>query len=175
MKKIAVFSLLAIFIFNTVGYYFVFKLNQSCIKQEVKTHLKHNLSDDKLTIIIVLKSDLKKVEWLEDGKEMRYDNNLYDVVKKTESESSVTFYCIDDDQETQLFADLDNHIQTYITNNSQKDTHSKKLIDHLIKLYFIQLPVLKFNKTENEMDYSICLLNYQSKYFQIDSPPPEYI
>ena len=82
MKKIAVFSLLAIFLFNSFGYFIVFKVAQLEARKEIKTKIKLGLPEKELTAIEFKKSDLKNIHWVKENKEFYYENKLYDVANR---------------------------------------------------------------------------------------------
>jgi uncharacterized protein (UPF0333 family) len=136
LKKIFSLVFLIIVLFNVVGYFIVFKVEQFQVKSEIKSAIRAGLSTEALVIINIDKSDAGSIEWMEFGEEFRFKDNLYDVVKYTETKKTITYYCINDSREESLFSNLTEHINIHVaTNNAQKD--SKKLNKHVIKLYFL--------------------------------------
>jgi len=137
MKKITPIFLICIFLFNTVGYYIAFKAVHYSVKKEIKSQIKSSLDITELTIITLNKKDLDKIEWKDDGEEMVYNDEMYDIVRSTETITSITYYCINDKKEKLLFANLEEHISIHIAADKPvKNPASKKLIDHVVKLYF---------------------------------------
>ncbi len=121
MKKILPLFLLCIFLFNTVGYYVAFKVAQVEIKREIKKEIKLNLNEDELTIIRFTRKEIKSIKWLEINKEFFYSDQLFDIVRIAEDESSVTFYCINDKQERKLFSTLEDQVLKHIQNNKNSN------------------------------------------------------
>ena len=76
MKKAAAIFLLGIFLFNTAGYFIAFKSVQYQIKKEIKAEIKKNINSDELTVIIISKKQINKIDWLEEGKEMNYNGKF---------------------------------------------------------------------------------------------------
>jgi hypothetical protein len=177
MKKVAAIFLLSIFLFNTVGYYIAFQAVQYQIKAEVKSEIIKGLPIDKLEIVIISKNNLSKVEWFENGDEMEYNGNRYDIVKITKNETSTTYYCMNDKQEEQLFSNLDNHINTHIAANKPvKNQAAKNLEKSVVKVYFQSKQFLKFTVLElNSSKFSPVQLNYTSALLETNSPPPEFV
>ena len=175
MKKIALFSLLAIFLFNSFGYYIVFKVSQSQARKEIKSRIKLGLPSQELASIVFSKKDIKNIHWLKKDKEFFYNNKLYDIVKTDESSTSITFHCISDEQEQFLFAKLDEHVQVYISNDNRKDSGSKKLKEHVIKIYFMHTDEHIAYKNSSPFEFSIQTKNYQSEFSETKSPPPEFV
>ncbi len=140
LKKIFPLTFLIIFLFNVAGYFILFKVEHFQIKHEIRSKIEKGIFTEFLTVITINKSERSSIEWLESDQEFRYKNNLYDVVRFTKTENTISYYCINDSEEESLFSDLTEHVNTHVaTNNSQK--RSKKAENHIIKLYF--LPIQK--------------------------------
>lgn len=136
MKKYTAFFLLFIFLFNTAGYLIAFQAAQYAIQKQIKTEIKQGLTISQLTPITIKKNQLDKVDWKDGGKEMLYNGQMYDIVRVVEHEESVTYYCINDEDETRLFENLEEHVNDFIASNkSCKKNSSKKIADNVIKLY----------------------------------------
>ncbi|MES2593024.1 MAG: hypothetical protein V4608_14170 [Bacteroidota bacterium] len=177
MKKISVLLLLVIFLFNTVGYFIAFKAVQYQVKKEIKSEIKQGLQLSEFTVITIDKDQLKQIDWVENGKEMYYKGELYDIVKSSENITSITFHCINDKQEKKLFAHLDEHINNHIASNKPlKNGTSKKLTDHIIKLYFSCDPYLQLNQIASTLKhYSSINPIYLSPHVDSDFIPPELV
>jgi hypothetical protein len=174
MRKILSIFLLCIFLYNTIGYYLAFKAVQMQVRKEVQHTLKQNLSKSQLTAITINKDSVKLLEWKEKGKEFHYQGELYDIVKSDENASAITFYCINDKQEEILFADLDRHITTHIAADKPiKNSTSKKLVDHVVKLYFSNEQSYLFLRSEISSIPNTGSFDYLSNPVEITSPPPE--
>lgn len=174
MKKLAVIFLLSIFLFNTVGYYIAFKAVQYNVKREIKSEVKRGLGANELTMITINKNDLSTVEWLENGKEMRYNGELFDIVRSAENSSSVNYYCINDKQEELLFANLDDHINRYIASDKPiKNNAAKKLVEHVVKLYFSSEESQQFCLVFSSVIHSVSDFNCLSAQTTRQFLPPE--
>ena len=175
MKKIFTLTLLIVFLFNVAGYFIAFKAEQFQIKSEIESEIKSGITTEELTVININKKNVAAIQWTEYGKEMRYKDELYDVVKFSETATTITYYCIDDSKEDSLFANLDVHINTHVaTNNPQKS--SKKLSNHVIKIYFsnkqqfIVAPSALFAKFSPFNN-----LIFTSAILEKNAPPPEFV
>lgn len=176
MKKAASILLLCIFLFNAVGYIVVFKIAQLEARKEIKIKIKLGLPDRELTAIEFKKDNLETIHWVKENKEFYYQGKLYDVVKKNEKETSIVFYCIDDKKEHALFASLDKHVDTFISSQySKKSSSSKKLNEHVLKIYFSHTHNFHFSTNSTIVNYSFSAKNYQSEFPETNSPPPEFI
>ncbi len=176
MKKVLSLFLLFIFLFNTVGYYFAYKSFQYQVKSEVQSEIKSGYDSDDLKTLTINKNDLHNIEWFDSGKEMRYNNKMYDIVRSTETSASITFYCIHDTKEESVLANLEEHINTHIANKPIKSDHQKKSGENVIKLYFSHEQSIKFNLVSfNQHIFFSALLIYNSTLIETDSPPPELV
>lgn len=176
MKKFAVFTLLSIFIFNTVGYYIVFKVNQFEVRKEIKSRIKLSLPLEELTAIHIEKNKIENILWVKKNKEFYYNKILYDIVKTDETNTSTTFYCISDEKEQALFTNLDEHINLYISSTDNKNNStSKKLKEHVVKIYFIHSFVFCFNESAILHKFAALKMNFTSESPEINSPPPKFV
>ncbi len=177
MKKVISTFLFVIFLFNMAGYFIVFKSVQYQIKKEIKAEIKKKINPNELTTIVIDKKQVNKIDWLEEGKEMHYKGKLYDVVRRTENAISITYYCINDDQEKLLFANLEEHIAMHIAANKPIKNHaSEKSANKAIKLYFSNEQSVKFNTVLLDQHHFFSInLSYKSTFTETDSPPPELV
>jgi hypothetical protein len=130
-------------------------------------------TEEELLTLYIHKCDANKIEWLDEGKEMRYEGHLYDIAAKTETKDMIVIQCIDDTKEDALFSNLDNHINKHISpaHGEKKRSSSKKRM--AVKFYYKPEPAFSF-KFDNPTSYiSFEPFLYSSAYVEIVSPPPE--
>jgi hypothetical protein len=175
MKKAISIILFSIFLFNTAGYFIAFKALQYQVKNEIESQIKSGLTIEQLTNITIDKKDIGAIEWEESGKEMVYRNERYDIVKTTETATSITYVCINDKKEETLFANLDEHVNTHVANAPLKNSHQKKLADHVIKLYFSSEQLIAFHTTQLPSAFFLTSINYTPAFIETNSPPPEFV
>ncbi|MCE9539543.1 MAG: hypothetical protein K8R85_10025 [Bacteroidetes bacterium] len=176
MKKIAVIFFLFVFLFNTMGYFIAFKAVHYQIKKEIKAEIKRKVNPSELTVIVINKKRINQIDWLENGKEMYHDGKLYDIVRNTENDTSIIYYCINDKQEEELFAHLEEHINAHIAANKPiRNKSTKKLADNIIKLYFSNKTSHSFNSDSNIItQFPGVYFTYVSPTLKRNSPPPEF-
>ena len=177
MKNLAAIFLLSIFLFNTAGYYFVFKAAQYEVKSTIQNEIKSGqFNSSELEVVTIPKANLNEIEWLESGKEMRFNGQLYDIVNSKKNSESITFYCINDTKEKSLFSKLEDHINTHvISNNPLKNESSKKLLDTVVKLYFSNQISFSVFQNSSTINYFISNLIYTPALLETNSPPPEFV
>lgn len=176
MKKTVVLFLLCIFLFNNIGYYVAFKVLQCHVKREIKAEIKKGLQLSDLAIITLQQDELATIDWRDNGKEMVYNGELFDIVRRVEDKNAVTFYCINDKQEHELFANLDDHINRHMLGDEPlKNKDAKKIKNQVIKLYYA-----------NEMNRNVIISTWVPSSFiyssiisavplEVDAPPPQQV
>ncbi|MBN8696885.1 MAG: hypothetical protein J0L87_10155 [Bacteroidetes bacterium] len=177
MKKIIAIFLLFIFLFNSIGYYAVFKFSEYQIKKTAKRAVFANLDDSQYEIITINKNDLDKIEFKDDGKEIIYKDQLYDIGKKTETETEIVLYCINDKDEEALISSLKTHIDNHIAFFKTKKSSSgqKKNSDSSsLKIYLKNKQDSNVFHENTEQSYSKQKnIIYISALKEISTPPPE--
>ncbi len=175
-KKIAAYFLLAIFLFNTMGYFIAFQAMQFQIKSHVISEINLGIKTDAETIITINKNDISKIDWEESGKEMVYNNKRYDIVKSTENNNSITYYCINDTQEETLYSNLDEHINMHIATNKPTTSHSSKnLVNDVVKIFFANQYQFSFTNKATSVCFLPFRVNYTSESITTNSPPPQFV
>ncbi|MCX6266993.1 MAG: hypothetical protein NTW16_06495 [Bacteroidetes bacterium] len=104
MKRVFAFTFLIIFLFNSMGYYFLFELNKYLARTEMQTRIQ--LKQSKLLVlqIVDVASDAD-FRWI-DHKEFRYKGVMFDVVREIKSGRTSVFICTIDTKESNLAAGL---------------------------------------------------------------------
>jgi hypothetical protein len=172
LKKVSAIALLAILVFNLVGVFFVFKIQQYHARKEMKQLIKQGLPESSL-IAISFSYNETNFEW-KDEHEFRYKGIMYDIVKQTSDGSTITYFCVNDEQESALFAHLDEELQK---NESGKKTNN------CIKLLFKFLAGMNCASADLLADPSVspvvlhnhfmCIYSHPAK--DIQCPPPELV
>ena len=174
VRKLVSFSLLILLTFQIIGFVGYFEFAHYQLKKEIKSQLKQGASKDKLVIFDFNSNQLKELVWLKKN-EFDLNGNLYDVVRKSNSNGITHLECISDKQEKVLFAKLDQNVSSNLG-----DDNRHKPVSSLFKL--LQTPALPINAfevanliyfKENAIE-TFCYLDHLSiKFNQIVSPPPE--
>jgi len=174
MKSTVSFFLLTIFLFNTIGYFVVFKISQNQIRKEVKREIKMRLNDSDLHAIVFNKNELSTINWVKTDKEFSHDKELYDIVRTSETETTITYYCINDKQEEQLFGNLEDHINKHIASNKSNKKNNIKSFDDKNKIaHDYNFKLLSNTGEPIERIWSF-YKNYESISLAKNTPPPRF-
>jgi hypothetical protein len=175
MRRIAAILMTLLFLFNTMGYYFVFSYSRCLFRNEMKQCIRAG-DFEKSSIILKIKDPSRCADFERLGKdEFRYMNDLYDIVSEFRSGDTTIFICINDNKEEQLLAGFHNFIEsTTFQNNPAKARHAIAMNYHLVRIALLtetgrthpsQTPItLAFNNTI----YSLSSILYPPPY-----PPPK--
>lgn len=177
MKRIASFILLSVFLYSAAGVFVVFKIQQHEIKQEIKSRIKNNVPESELVILSFDPSskEHEALIWLEDH-EFLYRGEMYDIVRQfTDEKNIVHYYCINDEQESKLFANLDESVDKNMQDNNKSNDVSKTVLKLYSQTYFSLLSIHAscFKKNDfRKSNFSNC---YKSPLLEIISPPPRIV
>lgn len=156
-----------------MGYVIVFKITQIQIKKEVKREIKSKIKSSDLHLISFSKKDFEQINWIEEEKEFVLNNKMYDIVKKEMSDNMVLLYCIDDKQETQLFSNLDAHINKHLTNDKSSKKSTLKVIDDNQKVLpaSSNMVINYYTFIDHQTAYSLQLFSVD---LSLPTPPPNF-
>lgn len=157
-KNVFVGLLIGVLLAISVGIFPVFKMKQYAIRKEIKRRIKSAIPESELHTLTFLSPETD-VEWVREGKEFIFGTRMYDVVHKKIKGDSTVFQCINDKEETVLFANLDDFVQKELQGNS-KNSKRKRSIGKLVRLQLfcdsVSMPYKLFIDTEREFhsDYN---------------------
>jgi hypothetical protein len=123
LKKALAYLLLFLFLFNSLGYYFIFEIYKYRVKKEMQDQTYKGS-----TVLTILKiADAKDDPGFQrvEKKEIKYKGSLYDVIKEVQVGRTTIFYCIHDKKEEILLATM---------NSVNKSKFLLSLWQHLITI-----------------------------------------
>lgn len=138
MQKLISILLLLMF-FQPAGYLLIFKIQQYQIRKEMKHRIKNGVPEEELTL-------LKIPQALEEGfnpvfqriheREFRYEGKMYDIVRREIYGDTTWYFCVSDEKETVLFANLDELVNREANQNPRRKQQSED-IQRLLNTFFI--------------------------------------
>jgi hypothetical protein len=137
LKKIAPILLIIVLLYNAIGYLIVFKGVQYSVKKEIKRKIKRSVPENELFLVKVTENDIDShrdgFKFVEEEKEFVYKNKMYDVVERKTINDTIYLKCINDIQEEELFASLDQQIKQTLENSIPVKQKSLHLVQNIIK------------------------------------------
>jgi hypothetical protein len=176
LKKATILFFLSVFLFNSVGYFIVFKIVQSKIKHEMMSEIRNNLSDYNPAKLIFDAKTEKEISWKEEGKEFEYKDQRYDIIKKVRDGESLIIYCIEDKKESMLWGDLNKHVKSNVISNvPERQKSADDISSNVIKLYFNPEAIIYTDLSAcNIITWRSVSDNYQAPALLSDFPPPDH-
>ncbi len=164
MKSIATI-LLVVFLFNVMAHHILYKAAQFNIRNEVQNQIDNLPSLEDLTVIEINHSDISNIEWKKQGKEFKYNNNMYDIVSSDTGSHSIKFYCLQDTKENKLNStyakSLNRHLK--LKRRLKRSHNMLYFSDHLFNNLVAQNS-LQIMQNNGELPIS--------NYLKVPSPPP---
>ena len=177
VRKVLSIVFAGLILYNLGGYYFVFQYDQAQVKNVMKGLIRAGYPTEKQYVEIIILDPATDVNFtMLDKGEFLYQGKMYDVVSEKLSGKSITFRCVNDTKEEQLFADY-HHFLNCVSgfNAPERSKHSQAMLYHLIKHALV-----KNNSPLNITVYSTILFYHPTTElisFCITpiSPPPKAV
>lgn len=122
-KALTVIVLLGLMFFINEGAFVHFKVRQYQVKKEIKHRIKAGVPENELDLVKIPqeweKQGNKDFRWVE-GHEFRYKGEMYDVVRQESHGDETWYYCVKDEKENELFAELDKTVAREMENDETK-------------------------------------------------------
>lgn len=132
MKRTVSIFFLAIFIFNTMGYFLLFQAEKISIRKEVHSNIANGINDNRVSVLHAQKLS----ELIFDGDNEIISSGVhYDVLKIVKTENGLLVYAINDEKETFLNNGLSEHVASQCLPGEKSNNNSKTPGIKLIKLF----------------------------------------
>ena len=175
MKKALSILIIALLIFNSGGYYFIFLQLQNCFKQLAQNKIDDYIPLENLILIKVNKKSsfenhVDVFERLND-EEFKYYGKMYDIYKEEENGDTVFFYCVSDENEDVILKAFTDYASNF------NDINLNPIIKNIIKTFItnaIQSSLLVYKYYSSRLKISYYYQNlYDDIFLDIPSPPPK--
>lgn len=158
----------------TVGRYVAVKVVQWDIRRDMAASIRAGLPEDNLVLIKIFTHQPPKDFVRVESHEFRYQGGSYDIVREEIIGDSTYFYCVYDERETALYANMDQHILDEMSHNPERQKQRAQLLENIPKFYFVKqnekrLFLIKFGSSQ--MDLMLPLHSQFSP--QTSTPPPD--
>jgi hypothetical protein len=173
LKKALALFFLVIFLFNSLGYFIAFRLNQLDIHNQMRSEILGKTPDSKLIQIYETPQNKSEIAWLED-REFSYKGGLYDVVRSEKNTNGSTIYfCLNDAKEEELFSQLGENITNQLDANKMTNGKTSQLLLKLLAFdYCSETHQLVFHFTSSTITPSAFIPAQRNIDSEITTPPP---
>jgi hypothetical protein len=173
MRRAVSISLLLFLLLQAVGYFFVFKLQQHVIRYEIKQQIKAGVPEAELVLFKILEGKPNPAFQRVEEHEFRYDGKMYDIVRQVAHGDTSWYYCLCDEKETQLFANLDELVKQDMAGNPQHRKQIDELLRLLGALYCSQKTESLFIFSNGQNAATFFFFSLKTWDFPPSTPPPE--
>jgi hypothetical protein len=157
----------------------VFYILQYENKERITELISKGIPEEYLTVLKIPEKIAKENNALFqriESNEIKYKDNMYDVVKEEHSNGFIYFYCINDEKEDELISSLENYTTNDITGNQLKNKPDidflKQLIKNLIKDYSIAYNQYFYFSFFSNHSYSVFQFKIGTGYPSVFMAPP---
>ncbi len=137
--------------------------------------LKGEFPKDRLKLILIdpAKGEDAALDWKDDN-EFRLHGRMYDIIStKIHENGTIEYLCIDDEDETRLFANMDNLIKREFQGDRNKNSSAIKIFDKVQQEYVLGGETLR-TALLGLTDYPLLTQIYPyTGNFEPSTPPPE--
>jgi len=128
VKKLTAIILTCCLLFTLLGYHFIYRIRLAGIKSEMRARLRAPGSREVITFVFNNEEKLK-LDW-EDDKEIRFENEMYDVIDTVTAGHQLIIRCIPDKKEKDL-------LEAYQKLHDDAPSPLKSGLVKLVTTYFI--------------------------------------
>ena len=176
MKKVISIIFLSLLVLKLGAYFAFLSIEQEIIREEMTEKVASTLSNSELVQLKFSKENLEKIEWERAEKEFWFQGKMYDIVRSETKNGEQIFYCLSDEKETEIEAQIEK-LGDDFTNNSPSRSTNFQLLNLLFQQFILPQ---KFNfSTIFLQDFSV--ENFQKiKIFYLPIsldiliPPPKF-
>ncbi len=163
------------FVFNSVGFIFLFVSEKETLKKETWKEIGEPKSFERIETLSISLADYNAGNILEriNEREIRFRGKMYDVVKEERQDDKLIFYCIHDEKEDKLDKEFSDEIRKNL--DSKSATNSLTNILQLIQ-YAETVDRLNIFAPEQKNNFlNFCVIQHSQIELQILTPPPKLI
>ncbi len=173
MKKITSILILSLFIYNTIGFLALHPILSIYYKYVGLEQANKPSEEELIERLIFNKEDIQKgkidFRWIH-SREFKYNGDMYDIVKKEETDKQLIVHCINDTKEKKLEEEFEKRVHK----NSSEDKRLPVNINIINSLFS---EPIQSEQIKNDLVYEQSFNNwrtdfYQSLFLDIPSPPP---
>ncbi len=181
LKRAISLLLLSLFLYNMVGYYTLFFIQQVNIKQDITQTIEQgNISEEDLIVFSIpitlpyqSERDFERIEG-----DFEYEGKQYEMVKKRLKNDTLYVYCLNNVAQERLKAKLSKHTAAHVGDPAGSNTSksAEKIIKQIIKDYLSQPADIFSAHLQNSALLTTpthYLMHVSSSALRIPSPPPK--
>jgi hypothetical protein len=166
VRKYLAILILAATVFDFGGYFLFFNLMKKDVRNEIRREIEKGIPEGDLIVISVSAGMTDRIDWIEAGREFRWEGEMYDVVKSRADGDRIDYFCLKDGKEKELIAG-------YEKSHSNRGNQDRKPVGAFHLYFFSRMTSLPAQFGGEEISYPPYLTSYRSALAEIHTPPPE--
>lgn len=163
--------LLVLLLLQSAGSIVLLQLQQTQIRREMKRAIRAGLPEERLVRFVFTSGDQlaggERVEWIE-AHEFRYRGVMYDIARTEHAQGRTVRYCVRDDAETALYAQLDRLVREETT----RDPDQRKTANQLLRQLMVPALPAGTVPTNGEFAETPLILTDRTQPLRGGHPPP---
>jgi hypothetical protein len=173
MRKAISVAALFFMLFQPAGYLFIFKIQQCVFREEIKQQIKAGVPEEDLVLLKIARTLEAKPDpafrRIHEG-EFRYNGEMYDIIRRETHGDTTWYYCLSDEKETQLFANLDDLVKRQ---NTEQQQQLARLLHLIGSLFFDSRDEVHLVYSAEEIELPNYLFSLKTWADTPPTPPPE--
>lgn len=168
--------MLFLLLYQPISYLTIFKIQQYQIRDSIKQRITAGIAKDDLVLIKLPNASKEEpgyFSWLMPERELRFHGKMYDIVCEEAQGDTTNYYCILDETETGLFANLSKEVDREMSQSPQREQR-RKALERVWTLLFFQSQndddIICFSKEPELFDYRFGLKTWITPP---PTPPPK--
>lgn len=178
LRKLLSILLLFSILFNMTGIYIAFKIEQAHIRSSIKHEIKDGIPEDELHEFHLSQKDYDQLNWVRPDIEFRRRKQMFDIVRRENKGDSIILHCVNDKEESLLFAHLDELIQNKMNKESKTPNSPLNKIVKVIKVVYVNdfsSFILEHQTLNAEIGFYETTKLYNSPSLGVPTPPPDNV
>lgn len=173
MRSVAARALIFIMLLQAAGYLFVFEIQKLEIRREIKLRIKAGVPEAELVLVKVSAGQVPPALQRIRADEFRIAGKRYDIVWQKSHGGTVWYYCLADEKETQLFANLEELVKREMSQNARQQQRRERLLSLFTLLFFCSKEEAAAVPVAAAMAWSAHRFGLQVWIATPSPPPPE--
>lgn len=175
VKQVLAVLLLLVFLFNIMGYYFVFKVNQSLIHGDIRAMINSGFHREQFILVRVENPETNPGYKRLDIDEFVYCGKLYDIVNTSKSGNVLSFWCVNDKEEELLVGSFEKVLAfASIFGTHDKSKQILALLQGIISIALVKTVDEIIKPDLNKINFPKYFSHFFSHALDLGSPPPKY-
>ncbi len=180
MKRIVSIFLLALLLYHTIGYFFLFQLRKTHIRQELRQAIETKTHPERdwlvIAVPITLYHQLDRDFETAEG-EFSYQGKVYEKAMQRIQNDTLFVYCVNNLKQEKVKADLSEHLKAHVADMGGS-THKKSesLQKSFAKQYYLPQDTFRFcaKPSISFQDFSgVVTHHFNSRVVEVYTPPPQ--